>query len=113
MCRTCMPTSTSTRNCWKKSQANQFRFVSASRSHGRLSFCLADGPRIHRSEVFNIFVENTVEKDSCAGVSDSSRDASTHCTGESAGTFVVQPASRIGTSPRFLVLSFEFGPSLE
>jgi hypothetical protein len=60
---------------------------------------------IRRAEVFNMFVENTVEKEQCAGVSDSSRDASTHCTGQSAGTFVVGLASRIGTSSQFLVLS--------
>jgi hypothetical protein len=40
-------------------------------------------------EVFNMFVENSVQKRQSNCVSDSPRDASTDCTGVSAGTFVV------------------------
>ncbi len=48
---------------------------------------------ILRTEVFNTFVENAVEKGMNASVSDLSRVASTHCTEASAGTFVVEPIS--------------------
>jgi nitrogen regulatory protein PII-like uncharacterized protein len=41
------------------------------------------------AKVFNILVENSVEKADRIVVTDSSRDASTLCTGASAGTFVV------------------------
>lgn len=40
-------------------------------------------------EVFNMFVENLVQKGQSNFVSDSSGTASTDCTGVSAGTFVV------------------------
>jgi hypothetical protein len=43
-----------------------------------------------RAEVFNMFVENLVEKRRGIFVSDSRRDASTLCTGVGAGTFVVE-----------------------
>jgi hypothetical protein len=47
---------------------------------------------VHRyAEVFNMLVENSVEKGHCIFVSDSPRDASTLCTGAGAGTFRVQP----------------------
>jgi 23S rRNA (cytidine1920-2'-O)/16S rRNA (cytidine1409-2'-O)-methyltransferase len=42
-------------------------------------------------EVFNMFVENSVENGHSITVSDSPRDASTLCTGAGAGTFRVQP----------------------
>jgi 23S rRNA (cytidine1920-2'-O)/16S rRNA (cytidine1409-2'-O)-methyltransferase len=45
------------------------------------------------AEVFNTFVENSVENRHSISVSDSPRDASTLCTAASAGTFRVQPAS--------------------
>ena len=49
------------------------------------------------AEVFNMFVENTVEK--CVGifVSDSLRDASALCTGASAGTFRLGPVDERST----------------
>jgi len=62
---------------------------------GRLSFLWQDClPRdfvsgILRAEVFNMFVENAVEKNCSVGVTDSPSDASTFCTEASAGTFVV------------------------
>jgi len=48
---------------------------------------------ILQAEVFNMFVENAVEKPRSTFVSDSPRDASTHCTEAGAGTFVLQLAS--------------------
>jgi hypothetical protein len=42
------------------------------------------------TEVFNMFVENLVEKGHSIFVSDSLGDASALCTEASAGTFVVQ-----------------------
>jgi hypothetical protein len=45
---------------------------------------------ISRAEVFNMFVENLVEKVQSTFVSDSPRDASTLCTDARAGTFVVE-----------------------
>jgi hypothetical protein len=46
------------------------------------------------AEVFNITVENSVEKGDGIFVSDSARDGSALCTGASAGTFVLQPSAR-------------------
>jgi len=53
---------------------------------GRLFFC--EG--IFRAEVFNMFVENTVEKAQSIGVTDLLSGASTFCTERSADTFLVQ-----------------------
>jgi hypothetical protein len=51
---------------------------------------------VHRDpEVFNMFVENSVEKGHSILVSDSTKDASTLCTGASAGTFVVGLLAKI------------------
>jgi hypothetical protein len=41
------------------------------------------------AEVFNMSVENSVEKGQSIFVSDSARDGSAFCTGAGAGTFVV------------------------
>jgi hypothetical protein len=50
--------------------------------------------RTQRTEVFNIFVENLVEKGRSIVVSGSLRDALTLCTEASAGTFVVELSAR-------------------
>jgi 23S rRNA (cytidine1920-2'-O)/16S rRNA (cytidine1409-2'-O)-methyltransferase len=56
---------------------------------GRLFYVLALD-----AEVFNTFVENSVEKGHSIFVSDSVRDASTLCTEAGAGTFVVKPSTK-------------------
>jgi 23S rRNA (cytidine1920-2'-O)/16S rRNA (cytidine1409-2'-O)-methyltransferase len=52
------------------------------------------------AEVFNTFVENSVEKGHSIFVSDSVRDASTLCTEAGAGTFVVRPPTKSGLKVR-------------
>ena len=52
------------------------------------------------AEVFNTFVENSVEKGHSIFVSDSVRDASTLCTEAGAGTFVVRPPTKSGPKAR-------------
>ena len=52
------------------------------------------------AEVFNIFVENSVEKAESIFVSDSLGDASALCTGASAGTFVVRCAIKTSLKVR-------------
>jgi hypothetical protein len=49
------------------------------------------------SEVFNMFVENSVDKPGGISVSDSLSDASTLCTEASAGTSVVENALQFFT----------------
>jgi 23S rRNA (cytidine1920-2'-O)/16S rRNA (cytidine1409-2'-O)-methyltransferase len=58
---------------------------------GGFSFASAD----RGTEVFNIFVENSVENEHSIFVSDSLRDASTLCTAAGAGTFRVKPPAKI------------------
>lgn len=58
-------------------------------------FLFGSAAGILLAEVFNMFVENAVEKDRSDSVSGSWRDASAVCTGVRAGTFVVEPASRL------------------
>ena len=68
MCRTFMRTSTSLRNCWKKSRDSFLPYVIAeSRPGGRLSLLSGKAS----AEVFDMFVENVVEKRRCECVSDS------------------------------------------
>src|ERR1700692_2083300 len=99
MCRTCTPTSISIRNCWKKERDSLEPRESKSRPQvGRFFYgraTLGRGRGILRTEVFNTFVENAVEKHLSTFLSDSPRDASTLCTEASAGTFVVEPADKL------------------
>jgi hypothetical protein len=61
--------------------------LKAARESGGFSFVTRG---ILWAEVFNMFVENSVQNRQSTSVSDSASDASTFCTGVSAGTFVVQ-----------------------
>jgi hypothetical protein len=58
---------------------------------GGFNFCVG----ILRAEVFNTFVENTVEKRRSVDVNGSLQGASTFCTERSADAFVVQLADKI------------------
>jgi len=58
---------------------------------GRLFFWAG----ISRAEVFNMFVENLVEKEESVSVTGSLCDALAVCTRAGAGTFVLQLADRI------------------
>jgi hypothetical protein len=50
---------------------------------------------ISRAEVFNMFVENSVEKKQSTFVTDSASDASAFCTTAGAGTFRLRLADKI------------------
>jgi hypothetical protein len=52
------------------------------------------------AEVFNMFVENLVEKQHGIFVSDSAEDASTLCTGAGADTFVAKRQANPGLDVR-------------
>jgi len=62
----------------------------------RAAFCsVGDELRNRRAKVFNMFVEDLVQKPRTIFVSDSPEDASTLCTAAGAGTFVVGLVAKI------------------
>src|SRR5271166_980486 len=97
MCRTCIRTSTSTRNCWKKSPADLRRPpICAAALRGRLLRCCEFFVHlfcasfscilfVHPGEVFNILVEKSEEKRAAIVVTASLSYVSALCTARGAG----------------------------
>src|SRR5215467_9503904 len=87
-CRTFTLTSTSMRSFSKKLQGS-WLCTNMKQPPARAAFFTTDCVRsILRTEVFNTFVENSVEKRLAIVLSDLLRGGSALCTGVSAGTFV-------------------------
>src|ERR1700739_2383584 len=97
-CRTCTPISTSTRNCARKAPASgrQFRDGLASRPRwaallfSRFRWRSASADFAGSMGLFNIPVENSVQKLESTQLSGVVRIGLTACTESDAGTFVVQ-----------------------
>src|SRR5271165_3585096 len=99
-CRTFTPTLTSIKNYWKKlpdsSYCKEVRPAARTRAAFFIIWDTVDALVAELvAEVFNSFVEKSVEKRQSIDISGSLTVALAFCTGASAGTFWVEPTAQI------------------